>query len=640
MDKETNLKRSCEEILSMIMCLELYQIEFVLDKTSPGNCLKKETYLLQKIIYLTAGIISISLIIRFALVFFSQPYADLLTWDQAARAEDVVRLTKELYHFQIHTFIIHILSLNWWPPLSYLIILPFSIILGASFRAMIIPSFIAFPSAVLAILFLYKNLSRESSEEKLVGFSFIFALAITSPFLLSSASWVMTEIFGILLTYLAFGFYFKARQYNHVSSYKICALIIFLLWTLKYNYGLFSMLVIFVFEIARSRNLIQNRIFSKTVRFLIKPILYPAYVILFLIVIITLTKGTRINLFGLGLSITNIYNPIMFLYLYLLVVIIVISKKNWSRIKEQLERGQKEILLWGVLPTGIFLTLPDKIKGVIRHFKAGREVDAQFSLEQVIYYFRSFCTDYSLFLPVGIVVLVLLFVGLVKIKRTPLGIKFLMLFFLFGYLSMSLSFNLKESRYIATFIPALWVISAWTADSLTKKLSKKIKTGIAIILTISAVAVTQFSPIIVNKAIRQPWAPWAHHPTFVREYIDTIIKTTNDAQNIVIFGANDLGLGPLLAWKLQTAHIKQKNFKLELLDFDEENRGSLSFEEALHKPEIDMIVFFIVKMGNMETHLMEWTRKLEQLETYKLVERTSFTDPVTVRILFFRKFGK
>jgi len=50
--------------------------------------------LLLKLIYLTSAIVSILLTIRFALVFFAQADADLLSWDQAARADEVVRLAK------------------------------------------------------------------------------------------------------------------------------------------------------------------------------------------------------------------------------------------------------------------------------------------------------------------------------------------------------------------------------------------------------------------------------------------------------------------------------------------------------------------------------------------------------------------
>jgi hypothetical protein len=290
----------------------------------------KQKYLL--LIYSAAFLISLVLILRFAREILALPNADLIAWDQAARADEAVRLAKEAHYFQIDKFIIHVFSLNWWPPLLPLILFPFILILGPSFLATVIPSFITFPFVAVSLLFLYKNLDEEETKNKILGFSIVFALALTSPLLLSSSSWVMLEIYGILLTYLGLGFYFQARHCDRIISYKICAIFVFLLWTLKYSYGLFVSLVLLLFEVYRNRTWLRHRLFSpRILRFLCRPMFLPAYALVFLILLIALTHGRKINLPGFRLSVRNIYNPLMFLYQYVFIIFIIIFKKNGQK---------------------------------------------------------------------------------------------------------------------------------------------------------------------------------------------------------------------------------------------------------------------------------------------------------------------
>jgi len=516
--------------------------------------------------------------------------------------------------------------------------LPFCLILGPSLSAAVIPSFIAFPLTVLAILFLYENSYEGSAEKKLMGFSFLFALSVTSPLLVSSASWVMVEIFGVLLTSLVFGFYFQARQSNLSKSYKICAILSFLLLTLKYNYGLFVLLVLFFGEITRNLDWIRSQRFSlKTFRPLFKPVLYPAYALFFLIMWIALTEGDKINVFGFKLSLTNIYNPIMYLYLYLLIVVVFKLKKNWLKIKEKLKIGQKELLLWGVLPVGIFLALPDKIKAIIKNLEAGRKVKSGFSLEQVMFYLRSLGQDYSLFLPLGIFVLVLFGLAIIKIKRTPSGIRYLMLFFLLGYVLIGFIFQLREGRFIANFVPALWVISAWMVDFISKKISIKYKAIVAAFISILAIVISLFSPILVHKAKKQPWAPWARHQMIYRSLINPVIEKAENAQNVFVSGNKDLGFGPLLEWKLQIAHFKQRNFKLKLDDLDAEKNNDHTFLEMINRADIEMIFFYIVQEGESENRLKRWTQLLKQSDRYELIEEEFYEEPKPFHLLIFSK---
>lgn len=581
------------------------------------------------LLYSAAFLISLVLVLRFAREIFALPNADLIAWDQAARADETVRLAKEAYHFQIDKFIIHLLSLNWWPPLLPLILFPFVLILGPSFPAIVTPSFIAFPFVVVSLLFLYKNLDKKETKNEILGCSIVFVLALTSPLLLSSSSWVMLEIYGVLLTYLCFGYYFQARHYDRIISYKICAIFVFLLWTLKYNYGLFASLALLFCEVYRNRAWLRHQFFSpRTLRMLSRPLFYPAYALLFLILLITLTHGRTIQLLGFRLSVHNIYNPLMFLYQYLFIIFILALKKKWPDIKPYLKAGQKELLLWAVLPTGIFMALPDKIKAIIKNFEAGRRLESRLSFEPFLFYLRSIGKDYSLLFSIGILTLVLLLVGFLRIKKAPLGIRFLLLFFSLGTISLSLTFNLLESRYIATFIPCLWIISAWVIDSVLGPLPRKPKIALALVIILAACFLSFFSPLLIEKA-KEHGARYA--PVF-RKFIDPVIQRTENAQSVFISGTEDLGFHLLLKWKLEASHFKQKSFKLDLDGMTIE-----AFQNLIVQAKIDTVVLFIVERSEREALLKERQEILLNSKNYRFAGEEYHKEPEPLHILFFNK---
>lgn len=582
------------------------------------------------LIYLGAFIVSSVLTFRFAREILTLPNADLIAWDQAARADEAVRLAKEIYHFQIGQFIFHVLSLNWWPPALPLIMFPFSLILGPSFSALVLPIFMAFPLTVVSLLFLYRNLDGAGEKNKILGFSIVFFLALTSPFLLSSSSWVMLEIHGILLTCLCLGFYFRARREERMISYKICAILVFLLWTLKYSYGLFVLVVFLFFELSRNWAWFHRQLFSfRTLRFLIRPLVFPAYLLLLVILFIMISPGKELRCFGVALSIGNIYNPLMYLYLYLFGVFLFLLKKNWLRIKAHLRTGQRELLLWGMLPTGLFIALPDKIKAIIKNFEAGRRGESGFSFDPLLYYLRSIGKDYSIFFPVGIIVIFLCFIGLLKIKKAPLGVRFLLLFFSLGCISLSLTFNLVESRIIAIFVPGLWIISAWTADSLFLDWPKKYRIALAVGISFIAFCLALFSPLLLNKAKKQPCA---RHASAFRKLIDPVIQMSRDTHYVYVSGSEDLGFSLLLKWKLESSHYKQKFFKIEFSD-----ERTDAFQDLIKNAPSDLVVLFVVEGSERSARLEKWQAILLASENYKLAGEEFLKEPGPVHIIFFRR---
>jgi hypothetical protein len=590
------------------------------------------------IIYGTAAVFSLLVVLRLGSAFFRMPEADLISWDQAERAQEAIRLAKELQFFEIPRFILHVLSFNWWPPLHPLIMLPFCLILGPTIKAAIIPSLAAFVLAVLAILFVFENLSSSSVEKKVVGFSFLFALIATSPLLLSSSTWAMLEIFGVSLTGFALGFYFRARRTHRISAYRMCGLLIFLLWSLKYSYGLFLSLVLIFFELKRSPPMhLAPRFFSRRLVRLLKPVYYPVYGLLAALAWIALGGRMKWEVLGATVSMSSIYNPLMYLYLYVLLLVLFKVRKNWPKIRARLECGQRELLVWGAIPLAVFLALPDKIKAIIKNFEAGRNVKAGVSSTQIDFYLRSLLQHYSLFVPVGILVLALFLFAVIKIKRAPLGIQSLLIFFFLGYLSLTIGFKLKESRYIATFVPALWVGAAWSVEILTEKFSKLIKFILAGLLFISTVLVIAFTPLPLKKALHQPWAPWAHHSSAFRPLVDSIVHMTEGAHKLFISGADDAGLSPLLSWKLEIAHYKQKEFGLNLDSSDNDEDRTASFIKMAALGEADQIVFLIVKKGKSENLLLGWSGLLRNLDSYNLQKEETYDIPFPLKLLFYNQ---
>jgi hypothetical protein len=590
------------------------------------------------IIYGAAAVFALLMVLRLGSAFFRVPEADLISWDQAERAEEAIRMAKELQFFEIPRFILHVLSLNWWPPLHPLMMLPSFLILGTSIEAAIIPSLAAFVLAVLAIFFVFENLSSSSGEKKVVGFSLLFALIVTSPLLLSSATWAMLEIFGVALTGFAFGFYFRARRTDRISSYRMCGILIFLLWSLKYSYGLFLSLVIVFFELKRSLPVhLPPRFFSRRFVGLLKPIYYPVYGLLAVVAWIAFGGRMRWKVLGASVSISSIYNPLMYLYLYVLLLVLFRLRKNWPKVKARLECGQRELLVWGAIPLAIFLALPDKIKAIIKNFEAGHNVKAGVSSTQIDFYLRSLFQDYSLFVPVGVLVLALFLFAIIKIKRAPLGLQSLIIFFFLGYLSLTIGFKLKESRYFATFVPALWVCAAWSVEILTEKFSRLTKFILAGLLFISTVIAMAFTPLPLKKALNQPWAPWAHHSSEFRPLVASIVNMTEGAHKLFISGADDAGFSPLLGWKLEIAHYKQKDFGLNLDSSDNDKDNTASFTKMVAQGKADQIVFLIVKKGKSENLLLKWSGLLRDGNDYNLQKEETHNFPLPLKLLFYRK---
>jgi hypothetical protein len=182
---------------------------------------------------------------------------------------------------------------------------------------------------------------------------------------------------------------------------------------------------------------------------------------------------------------------------------------------------------------------------------------------------------------------------------------------------------------MATFIPCLWIISAWVSDFILGALPQKHKIALAIIITFATFSLSLFSPILINKAKEQPCA---RHDSIYRELIDPVIQMSENAQYVLISGTEDLGFSLLLKWKLEVSHFKQKFFKLDLDLLTTE-----AFQNLIVQAKIDTVVLFIVERSKRKALLKKRQEILLSSKNYKLASEEFHTEPEPLHILFFKK---
>ena len=587
-------------------------------------------------VFVAAAALAVVLAVRLAGAWSGHPGSALFSWDQAARAEEAVRLAKEAKFLEAGRFLRHVLTLNWWPPFHTLAAFPFILVLGPTPAAVVLPSLIAFVLTILAVLYCYSGLFASAARGEAVGFAFLFGLAATSPLFLSSATWVMLEIFGMGLTFFGYGAYFRARRTGEARDYRLCGLLFFALWLTKYYYGIGFGLTLLVFETLRFRPRLRGVLSGKNVfRALVRPVFFPAYGLLALVAWIGLTGGGKVSLFGLSASLTGIYNPMSYLYLYAMAVGLLYFRKNRRRLAKSLKPGQVSLVLWGALPAALFMALPDKIKAVIMNLEAGSRTPSPDLAARGIFYLRSFLRDYTLFIPLGAVVLALALSAALRPRETPLGVRVLAVHCLFGGTSLVFGFNLMEGRYIATLVPALWMIAAWVLASAVGRFPAGVRTASAGALAALAAGSILVSPYPVGRAVEQPWAGWAHHEEATRRPVESLVEMTRGARHVLMTGTRETGFGPLIGWRVESEHYRDKNFRLSLVDPGPGGMTTDDFRAMFVSGAHDRIVLCLVQGGAGMDRLREWAFLLARSGRYEMLDQALFKEPVAMKAIVY-----
>jgi len=180
-------------------------------------------------------------------------------WDEAAHALPGLVMQRYLIQGDVFGFLQYASHQYFYPP-AYPAILAFNfMVFGASADAARIVSLSALFLSAISIYFLGMELSKDNGW--LIG-SVAATLTLTSPVLVNWSAMAMLEPFGVLFTSITLIVYLKVLKTKAAPYYALTALAANMAFFTKYNYGILSIMALFLSILIEARFKVQD-VFSK-----------------------------------------------------------------------------------------------------------------------------------------------------------------------------------------------------------------------------------------------------------------------------------------------------------------------------------------------------------------------------------------
>ena len=199
-------------------------------------------------------------------------------WDSGAHAYEGLRIALDLKAGDMISFIGDTYRQGWWPFIHSWLLAPAFILFGNSYAVARGVSLFCF---VLFVPILY-GISTEMSEKHGHWIGLMTAyLALTSLPLLVLSAMCMSEIPGLLMTFITFLFYLKAIKHQHSYLFAITGILMALTLFTKWHHGVFVILAIFITQLAITKKILSRSNFSLSLPFLLIMIgwfIYPRHI--------------------------------------------------------------------------------------------------------------------------------------------------------------------------------------------------------------------------------------------------------------------------------------------------------------------------------------------------------------------------
>lgn len=408
-----------------------------------------------------------------------------LGWDASCHALDGLTLYDDLRRLHLLSALGDVFGQHWWPPLWSLALAPFYFLFGARLETASLPSFVAFVlTPVAAWLFCRRLLKEEDAAASWIAFALLAVFFLRSPFLLEMSSWAMLESLGGLLGVVAWLFFAGRRDIRERRAAYVCATALFFL---KYYYGIF-LIVPFAFEAWAAADPEKKAQTSGLLRRLI-----PAHVALttgLLAGLLAAARRMAESRLAAALPFLPSVSNILWGLLVIAVLFLAIRRAGTRELWRELSPELRAFVACTIVPIGLWFLDPANVRGWWRQSFVSLEGVHRSFAEQFAALLSFVVSDYTLGLPVSLVVLLGFGVSLASKERT---LVLLGLSAVLTVAGLSLRAYPVEARFLGSVVPGVFAAASAGIALAVARFSRPVRTATGILLVAGASAFVAMS---------------------------------------------------------------------------------------------------------------------------------------------------
>jgi len=199
-------------------------------------------------------------------------------WDPGAHACEGLKIAQDLKAGDIISFIGDTYRQSWWPFFHSWLLAPAFILFGNTYAVARGVSLFCFILFILTVY--YIGIGMNSQRGHWIGLIPVYLALMSLPFLVLSAM-CMSEIPGLLMTFITLLIYLKAIKKQSTFLYVCTSILMALTLFTKWHHGVFVVLAIFITQLTSNKKILSRCNYSLFFPFLLIMIgwfIYPRHI--------------------------------------------------------------------------------------------------------------------------------------------------------------------------------------------------------------------------------------------------------------------------------------------------------------------------------------------------------------------------
>jgi hypothetical protein len=483
-----------------------------------------------------------------------------LVHDRSSHYEFAQRMAIALREGDVATFFSTLDKAKVWPPVHGLCAAAVLAIGGIDYRLAVLPSLCGWVATAVFGFLLARRISGVNGNAAGV---IALALILASPAHRVYAVDIMLESLGAGLSMMALYFYAVAKQERSARAWRWLAITLTVLFFEKYNYWLLVVLALVAAELAgwrvadwRQAAATVRRIDWKRVlgRELRAPLTWVFAVVAALAAAIFILKPAPLQVGG---ELVGLYPPNNLVTLaYAALFVRLLTLHRFARLEVP---AQRQLMLWHCLPIAVSFLFPRRLSAFawfLGPFNTGEQSRPTLA-EAAANFVGSIVADYHAATWSAVVAALLFVVALATYRRLQAGGLAVLLFVLISVV-LAVPHPNQKSRFLHTWIPALWVVGAAglaTASSRAGRLRLPLAT------TASAAVLLAHAPSFFERGHAQETG-CRRETISLLDLTDTYLRELGAERKLAIFST--VPATDLLRWTYRDRYPHSHNFEIPL----------------------------------------------------------------------------